>query len=186
MKNPLNLILVAALAFLLAGAFIYVRRGPNRIPDETMINAGGMSLVTNYRKVLGTKVPPLALANAAGEQLGENEVSHGNVVLFFLAADCKACTENGEFFKSAMSARNDVRYFGVRPFDKDPKFDGLYTDLVPFKVYVDVDQRLTRYLGVRGVPVVVFLKDGNIKRIWGGIAKEENQKIEFSSWLTSF
>jgi len=186
MKNPLNLILALALALLLGGAFLYVRRARQPIPVQTMINSGGMSLVTNYRKVLGTQVPPLALANAAGEQLGENSVSHGNVVLFFLAADCKACTENGEFFKSAMSARNDVTFYGVRPFDKDPKFDGMYANLVPFKVYYDVDQRLTRYLGVRGVPVVVFLKDGNIKRIWGGIAKEEQQKIEFASWINSF
>jgi peroxiredoxin len=188
MRGHLKLILVPVLVLLLAGTFVYLRtaRKQAATQDAKMINSGGVALVRNYRQVLGSQLPPFGLAKASGEQLPEKSVREGHVVLFFLAADCRACMENGEFFKSAVSARSDVTYYGVRPYDKDSKFDELYANVVPFTVYFDVDHRLTRYLGVRGVPVIVFLKDGNIKRIWGGIAKEEPEKIEFNYWLNSF
>lgn len=188
MRKHLKLILVATLVLLLAGTFFYVRKARKQAAtrDAKMINEAGVTLVRNYRQVLGSQLPPFALANTSGEQLAENSVREGNVVLFFLAVDCKACKENGEFFKSAVSARSDVRYYGVRPYDKDSEFDKAYGNLVPFAVYFDVDHKLSRYLGIRGVPVAIFLKDGNIKRIWGGIAKEEREKIEFNSWLSSF
>lgn len=188
MRSHLKLILVSTLVLMLAGTFFYVRKARKHAAaqDAKMINSGGVALIRNYRQALGSQLPPFALAKASGEQLAENSVRQGNVVLFFLAADCKACTENGEFFKSAVSARSDVRYYGVRPYDKDSQFDELYANVVPFAVYFDMDHRLTRYLGVRGVPVAVFLKDGFIKRIWGGIAKEEQEKTEFNSWLNSF
>jgi hypothetical protein len=78
-----------------------------------------------------------------------------------------------------------VRYYGVRPFDKESESDEVYVKSVPFAVYFDVDHKLTRYLGIRGVPVVVFLKDGNIRKIWGGIATREQDKVAFSSWISS-
>lgn len=196
MRSYLKPILIAVLVLLLTGLLYFQRKrersiGPGGTTnsqsnyDETTINAPGVKLVRNYSEVLGNQLPPFELAKSSGERLAENLVREGNVVLFFVASDCRACMNNGDFFKSIATMRSDVRCYGVRPYDKKSESEESYVNIVPFAVYFDVGHKLSKYLGIRGVPVVVFIKDGSIKRIWGGIATEEHDKSVFNSWVTS-
>ena len=195
MRRHFKLILLSTLVLLLAGTFWYVRKqrkqtivtgvNSHSSHDSAIINETATKLVRNYREVLDSQLPPFALASASGEKLSENLVRQGNVVLVFLASDCKACMENGDFFKTIVNSRKDVKYYGVRPYDKKSESGEPYVNVVPFAVYFDLDHRLSRYLGIRGVPVAVFLKDGTVKRIWGGVAISEQETLEFNSWLSS-
>lgn len=191
MRSQIKRILIStSILVLISIGFLYVRtqRKQSLVGSSgsaLTINPGGVQLVKNYREVLGQQLPPFSLATASGEKLSEDVIRQGNVVLIFIASDCKACTENSDSFKTIVSMRNDVRYFGVRPYDKKSQGDETYVNIVPFAVYFDVDHKLSRHLGIRGVPVAVFVKDGGIKRIWGGAVIDEREKTEFNSWLSS-
>ena len=56
--------------------------------------------------------------------------------------------------------------------------------MFPFKVFYDRGFRLAGQLGIKRVPIKIFVDDGVIKKSWGGATIDDKAQRDFVRWLT--
>jgi thiol-disulfide isomerase/thioredoxin len=132
----------------------------------------------------GRSLPSAELVDESKELLADSELKSGKIILVFITSDCDACRRESEFLKGVVSKRADIRFYGVISFgdmesslrDAKPKF--------PFKVFYDRGFRLASELGIKRVPIKIFVENGIIKKSWGGATIDEKAQRDFVRWLT--
>jgi peroxiredoxin len=152
------------------GAFVvfYTRNDRNKAPKEP-VNSGNL-------------LPSADLVDEANQPFADSQLKNGRVVLVFISADCDACQKESEFLKDLVSRRPDVRFYGVISFgDKDSLKEA--KQKFPFEVYYDRGFKLAGQLGIKRVPIKVFVDNGVIKKSWGGATVDEKKKADFTRWL---
>jgi hypothetical protein len=53
----------------------------------------------------------------------------------------------------------------------------------PFEVFYDRGFKLAGQLGIKRVPIKIFVDNGVIKKSWGGATVDEKAKADFIRWL---
>lgn len=129
-------------------------------------------------------LPEAHLVDVSGTDLPDEALRKGKVILVFVSPDCDACQTEGEFLKKVAGKRNDVSFFGVVSFG-EPKtaLERIGEMGLPFKVYFDDGHLLSGKLGVKRVPIKIFVEDGVIKKIWGGATNSGAEETSFIEWL---
>jgi thiol-disulfide isomerase/thioredoxin len=132
----------------------------------------------------GKSLPQADLVDDNNQPLPESELKSGRVVLVFITSDCDACRKESEFLRSVVGKRADVRFYGVISFgDMESSLRDAKT-MFPFKVFYDRGFRLAGQLGIRRVPIKIFVDDGVIKKSRGGATIDEKAQGDFIRWLT--
>jgi hypothetical protein len=127
-------------------------------------------------------LPPGHLVDLKGQELKPSELTQGRVVLVVLSLDCDFCKDEGQFLKSRIDRRKDVRFYGVMSF-------GQKRDLVPaaerfpFLVYFDEGGRLRDALNIDRAPVKLYLENGIVKKTWIGSTTFNHDEKGFDEWL---
>lgn len=76
-------------------------------------------------------------------------------------------------------------FYGVISFgDKDGSLRAAEGKF-PFKVFYDQGQNLSMSLGIRRVPIKLFVENGIVKKAWGGATVSKEKQDEFITWLKS-
>lgn len=93
--------------------------------------------------------------------------------------------KESEFLSGVINKRKDIKFYGVTSFGKPKETLEIAEKNFPFKVYFDADSLLGLQLKITKVPIKIHLKDGIIKKVWGGATVGEDKKSEFISWMES-
>jgi len=163
-----SLAIIFVLVFCGAFVFFYTRNDRNKTTKEP-VNSGNV-------------LPSADLIDVSNQVVAESQLKNGRVVLVFISADCDACQKESEFLKDLVSKRPDVHFYGVVSFgDKDSLKEA--KTKFPFEVYYDRGFKLAGQLGIKRVPIKVFVDNGVIKKSWGGATVDEKKKADFTRWL---
>lgn len=130
----------------------------------------------------GNSLPSADLVNESNQVLADSQLKNGRVILVFMSSNCDACMRESEFLKGIVSKRADVRFYGVISFgdmDSLQEAKGKF----PFEVYYDRGFKLAGQLGIKKVPIKIFVDNGVIKKSWGGATVDEKKKADFVQWL---
>jgi len=133
----------------------------------------------------GKSLPEADLIDENSKPLAESELKNGRIVLVFITSDCDACRKESEFLKSVVGKRADVRFYGVISFGDMESSLRDAKEMFPFKVFYDRGFRLAGQLGIKRVPIKIFVDNGVIKKSWGGATIDEKAQGDFVRWLTA-
>jgi len=132
---------------------------------------------------IGKPLPPTHFFGVGSRPVAEESWRKGKVVLVLLTTGCDACRAEGEFLRSVVHARDDVKFLGVLSFEQDEPSLVAAQTVFPFPVVRDDRMELMRGLGLSGVPVKIYLQDGVIKQSWGGATMDDQARRQFREWL---
>lgn len=135
--------------------------------------------------VLNQPLPDSSLTELSGAVLKDSELRRGKVMLVLTTSECSLCVEEGQFLRTVMGKRDDIRFYGVVPYGVDKEVLREAGDKFPFKLFFDEGYRLRRALKINRVPVKIYLEDGVVKKTWIGSTPFFKAEAEFSSWLES-
>ena len=128
-------------------------------------------------------LPTAELVNESNQRLDDAQLRSGRVVLVFISADCDACQKESEFLKALVNRRTDIRFYGVISFGDMEDSLRVAKQKFPFEVFYDRGFQLAGQLGIKRVPIKVFVDNGIIKKSWGGATVDEKKKADFIRWL---
>jgi peroxiredoxin len=165
-----SLALLFVLVFCAGFAFFYTRNHQNALA----IGPVGS----------GKSLPSAELVDESNQLLADSELRKGRFVLVFVTSDCDACRKESEFLKDLVGKRSDVTFYGVISFgDMDSSFREAKGKF-PFKVFYDRGFHLAAQLGIKRVPIKIFVENGVIKKSWGGATMDDKAKADFVQWLS--
>jgi hypothetical protein len=131
----------------------------------------------------GKAIPHADLIDDANQVLSDAELRKGRFILVFVTPDCDACLTESQFLRKVIGKRGDIPFYGVISFgEKDVALRDAKAKF-PFRVYYDQNFQLAAGLGIKRVPVKLFVENGIIKKSWGGATVQEDKQNEFSDWL---
>jgi len=165
-----SLAILFVLVFCAAFVFFYTRNNRNKTAAEPVDS--------------GNALPSAELVDESNQHLADSQLKKGRVVLVFVTADCDACMKESEFLRGLVNKRADVRFYGVISFGDMENSLREAKRKFPFEVFYDRGFRLAGQLGIKRVPIKVFIDNGIIKKSWGGATVDEKAKGEFIRWLT--
>lgn len=131
----------------------------------------------------GNSLPKSELVNESNQHLADSQLKTGRIVLVFITADCDACMKESEFLKGLVNKRADVRFYGVISFGDMEYSLREAKRKFPFEVFYDRGFQLAGQLGIKRVPIKIFVDNGVIKKSWGGATVDEKAKADFIRWL---
>lgn len=131
----------------------------------------------------GNSLPAAELVNESNQRLADSQLRNGKVILVFISADCDACQKESEFLKDLANKRADVRFYGVISFGDMETSLRVAKEKFPFEVFYDRGFQLAGQLGIKRVPIKVFVDNGVVKKSWGGATVDEKKKADFIQWL---
>jgi hypothetical protein len=131
----------------------------------------------------GRQLPSSDLIDESNQVLPDAQLRHGKLILVFVTPDCEACLAESQFLKSVVGKRNDVPFYGVISFGNKDQVLREAREKFPFKVFYDQNFKLAGSLGIRRVPIKLFVEDGTIRKSWGGATINEETKAAFVEWL---
>ena len=132
----------------------------------------------------GKSLPDGDLVDESNQPLTNSELKSGKVVLVFVTADCDACFKESEFLRNVVGKRTDVRFVGVISFGDMESSLRDARQKFPFKVFYDRGFQLAGQLGIKRVPVKIYVDNGIITKSWGGATIDEKAQADFVRWLT--
>jgi hypothetical protein len=129
-------------------------------------------------------LPTGHLVDLKGQELKASELTQGKVMLVLLSVDCDFCKDEGQFLKSRIDRRKDMRFYGVISFGE--KRDLIpASERFPFSVYFDDGGRIRDALGIDRAPVKLYVENGIVKKTWIGSTTFHHDEKGFDEWLDS-
>jgi hypothetical protein len=166
---------VVFVTFLLVTFLLRTHRAPTIVRPQSTIQ---QSLASAISKPL----PIGHLVDLKGQELKASELTQGKVILVVLSLDCDFCKEEGQFLKSRIDRRKDMRFYGVMSFGE--KRDLIpASERFPFSVYFDDGGRLREALGIDRAPVKLYVENGIVKKTWIGSTTFNHNEKGFDEWL---
>jgi peroxiredoxin len=164
-----SLAILFVLVFCAAFVFFYTRNNRTKATLEP-VNSG-------------KSLPSAELVDESNQRLADSQLKNGRVVLVFITSDCDACMKESEFLKGLVNKRADIRFYGVISFGDMEHSLREAKQKFPFQVFYDRGFQLAGQLGIKRVPIKIFLDNGIIKKSWGGATIDEKAKADFIQWL---
>lgn len=136
-------------------------------------------------RVINQPLPKARLVNISGQQLADDKLRRGKVILLFTMTDCDYCDEEDKFLRTVAGIRKDVSYIYVIPFGAKDAALGLAQSKYGFETFYDEGSTVSKSLGLLQVPIQVYLEDGIIKRTWVDATVHNRREDEYRRWLSS-
>lgn len=165
-----SIALLFVVVFCVAFVVFYTRNSRNAVAREP-VNSG-------------KSLPDGNLVDESNQPFPNSELKSGKVVLVFITSDCDACFRESEFLRNVVGKRTDVRFVGVISFGDMESSLREARQKFPFKVFYDRGFQLAGHLGIKRVPVKIYVDNGIIKKSWGGATIDEKAQADFVRWLT--
>lgn len=127
-------------------------------------------------------LPEVSFTDANGNKLPEDEIRKGKVILMFLMMDCRHCVSEVAFVNQLITKRNDIKLYGIISVGDKKKELEIASAKFPINILYD-DSLLFVKLGIKHVPIKIYLEDGVIKKAWDGASIDETKKAGFVDWL---
>lgn len=167
---------VVLLAIFCVSFFFFYKRAQGNLQPRRLILTS---------EVIGRPLPQAHLVSISGEQLGDDKLRRGKVVLLFTTTDCKYCDDENNFLKTIAGIREDVSYYYVIPFGEKGQMLQEAQRKYAFETFYDEGSRLSRALQLYQVPLQVYLQDGIIKKTWVDSIAYTHGEDEYKRWLGS-
>ena len=135
------------------------------------------------RRGVGSKLPHAELVDETNQVLPDATLHTGRLILVFVSPDCGACQTEAQFLQPVIKQHSNVPFYGVVSFGEQATALRTAQAEFPFKVYYDRNFQLAGQLGIRRVPIKLYIEDGVIKKVWGGATTDATKQAEFVSWL---
>jgi len=171
LSGALILIAIFGLSF-----FIFFKRAQNSLAKQPLILTPA---------VINQPLPAANLVNISGQQLNDERLRHGKVILVFSLVECFPCDQENQFLKTVAGIRNDVSFFYVIPFGIKEQALKAAQSKYAFETFFDQSSMISRSLQIYQVPIKIFVEDGIIKKTWLDATTEPEKQAEFKQWLTS-
>ena len=165
----ISLAVIFTAVFCLGFTFFYARRQRSLAPQVP--NTSGRTL------------PSAELVDESNQMLADSQLRSGKMILVFVTPDCDACMAEAQFLRKAIAQRADVPFYGVVSFGEKESALRQAKDEFPFKVFYDEHFKLASQLGIKRVPIKLFVENGVIRKSWGGATVQQDKQDEFLSWL---
>lgn len=131
----------------------------------------------------GKPLPSYNLIDQSHQQVPDSQLRTGKIIVVFVEPDCDACLKESQFLQEAIAKRPDVSFYGIVSFgDRDTALRQAEKEF-PFKVFYDQNFQLAGQLGIKRVPIKLFVENGIIKKSWGGATVQPEKQTEFLTWL---
>ncbi|HKR13793.1 MAG TPA: hypothetical protein VJT15_17135 [Pyrinomonadaceae bacterium] len=170
LKIVMFLILVLGLSYF---SFFYETPGKETPPTPLILTSG----------VINQPLPKANLVTLSGQQLDDEILRHGKIVLAFMMPDCKACDQENGFLETIVDSRKDVRFLYVIPFGNKNSLLQSAKDKYFLEPVYDNGSNIAKTLEINQVPIKIFLEDGVIKRTWIDASLTAEKQTEFKNWL---
>lgn len=167
---------VILLAVFSVSFFFFYKRAQGRLQPQPLILTSA---------VINQPLPKARLVNISGQQLGDEKLRRGKVILFFTTTDCNYCDGENNFLKTAAGSRKDVSYYYVIPFGMKEQMLQEAQRKYAFETYYDEGSTLSHSLQLYQVPLQVYLEDGVIKKTWLDSIVYSHSEDEYKRWLNS-
>ena len=135
------------------------------------------------RRGVGSTLPHAELVDADNQVLPDAALHNGRFILVFVSPDCGACEAEAKFLQPVVKQRSDVPFYGVVSFGEQATALRAAQAEFPFKVFYDRNFHLAGQLGIKRVPIKLYIENGVIKKAWGGATTDAAKQAEFVSWL---
>jgi peroxiredoxin len=136
----------------------------------------------DIENTLEKDLPKMSLLLSDFEEIPDNNLRKGHVILVFFSPTCDACRTEAKFLEGVIDKRADVNFYGITS-NITPSTSRLIEQQFPFRILIDREMLLTFSLGIKSVPFKVYLKDGIVKKFWRGATVNESEQKEFIDWL---
>lgn len=117
--------------------------------------------------IINAELPVTKLIDFQGNLQSDDELRQGQVILVLLSSECSVCLEEGEQLKEIIGRHENLKFYGALLFWSDNNIHQI-VDKFPLKVFLDHDSSLRKALGVKAVPIKIYLEDGVVKKVWTG------------------
>lgn len=176
MSRPKRLLPIGILLILVFGVsfFVFYKRAKTKSLPVSLFKAAN---------VINQRLPKTNLVSASGQQLADDQLRHGKVILAFMMPDCPACDQENEFLKTVVNTRADVRFLYVIPFGNRNAGLKSGSSKYPIEPAYDNGSNVAKTFEMNSVPIKLFLEDGIIKRTWVDATVTPAQQAEFRNWL---
>jgi hypothetical protein len=154
--------------------FFFYKRAESKLPKQPLILTPA---------VINQPLPQADLVNLSGQQLADEKLRKGKVVLVFTLIECEPCNEENEFLKTVIGSRKDVTFIYVIPFGVRDNALKLAQNKYVVETFFDEHSMLSRSLQIYQVPIKIFLENGIIKKTWIDSSFDDTRKAEFKAWL---
>jgi peroxiredoxin len=108
------------------------------------------------------------------QEVIDDELSHGRVLLVYLTTSCKPCLEEiGVISRLRARAPASLQVYGVS-IERPAQVATFVKEVdLKFPMLVDVDAQLARSLDIHYFPSAFLIEDGVITKTWRGVTQDE-------------
>lgn len=168
---------IAILLLLFGGSFLFFyKRAQRNLPKQHLILTSA---------VINQPLPKADLVNVSGQQIEDEKLRKGKILLVFVMPDCQPCDQEDQFLRTVIDSRKDVRFIYVIPFGSQEATLKLAKDRYASEAFYDRGRNLGKTLEMYQVPIKVYLEDGTIKKTWLDATEGSQAQNEFKTWLKS-
>lgn len=166
---------VVLVAYVFVTFLLRKYKAPDSVQPQSTIQQSLSSAISK-------PLPLSHLVDLKGQELKSSELTQGRVVLVVLSLDCDFCKDEGQFLKSRIDRRKDVRFYGVMSFGQKRDLAPA-SERFPFTVYFDEGGRLRDALRIDRAPVKLYVENGIVKKTWIGSTTFSHNEKGFDEWL---
>ncbi|MGH9876895.1 MAG: peroxiredoxin family protein [Nitrososphaerales archaeon] len=131
----------------------------------------------------GKLLPEANLIDIHGGKFDDKLLRQGRCILVFVTPDCNACLTESEFLKTIIDKQKKLPFYGIVSFGGRQATLDAAKRKFPFDVFYDEGFKLAGALGIRRVPIKIFVEDGVIIKTWGGATTRKEKQEDFINWL---
>jgi len=166
-----RIVIVAALVVLYALTLIFTAQRTTskqlKAPEQAAVSVG---LISTVRQPL----PPYHMAGIGQQEVANDVLSRGRVLLVYLTTSCKPCLEEAKIITRLNQSNSvDLRIYGVS-FERPTQVASFVQELdLKFPVLIDVNGQLAQELEIHYFPSIYLIEDGTITKVWRGVTRDE-------------
>ncbi len=163
------LVSVCSIIFAVTQQILFARKAPQ------VIRKIGYNV-----ELIGKPLPNIELANFSGKTLGDGEFRKGKVLITLLSPECESCLVEGKFLGTVIEKYSNFRFYGVLVFWKGEDISKTGEKFpISLKLFLDKDYAFVKALGVKSVPLKIYLEDGITTKIWQGASNTQKNELSF-------
>ncbi|MFV0388474.1 MAG: peroxiredoxin family protein [Pyrinomonadaceae bacterium] len=176
------LLMLAIFGFVFFGVLLYLQWSQGNRKPRTATPKSTEHLVK--QEILNETLTQYNLVDSEGNQIPDTKILNGNVVLSFVNETCEFCKGDAEFLKTKIPTNVHVKFIGILAFSTSANLKKA-NNMFPFPVFYSKNGTLFEKIGLKGVPVKLFIKNGRIIGAMEGSTTHQNKEPEFEAWLSA-
>jgi peroxiredoxin len=120
-------------------------------------------------------LPPARMTDINGQEIANDELTRGRVLLVYLTTSCEPCAEQARIVsRLSESAPSGVRIYGVS-FERPAQVATFVREFdLKYSMLIDPGGKLAHSLDIHYFPSAYLVEDGMITKAWRGVTRDED------------